>query len=253
MPGACVHLLAMRLSEAEAALLEDVAWSALNTAQAGLAEGGALARRFPADTIPFAGLARVDAEALRELRALLAPGESVFVQRDVPMDTLGARETGLTEIGRLPLLQMVLPDNVSLDDGRIAGDSARLVALDAEDVAEMMTLKAAAFPGYFGARAASLGSFFGIRVEGALVAMGGERMRLPGMVEISALCTHPAHAGRGYAEALLRRLVHNERERGLRPFLHVVSTNARAIALYRRLGFVDARLGALRHLQALSR
>ncbi len=120
-------------------------------------------------------------------------------------------------------------------------ENGQVERLGPTDVPAMLALKAAAFPGYFGPRAASLGSFYGVRVRGELAAMCGERLHLPGWREISALCTHPEHTGRGYAAMLLRRLMHEHRNLGLRSFLGVDERNARAISLYSRLGFVASR------------
>ena len=67
--------------------------------------------------------------------------------------------------------------------------------------------------------------------------MAGERMRVQGFTEVSAVCTHPDFLGRGYAGALMTILMDQIRSRGEVPFLHVREENARAIALYERLGF----------------
>ena len=67
--------------------------------------------------------------------------------------------------------------------------------------------------------------------------MAGERMHLPGYIEMSAICTHPQARGRRLAEVLVRHLMHAAFARGERPFLHVLPDNDAAIALYRRLGF----------------
>jgi predicted GNAT family acetyltransferase len=92
-------------------------------------------------------------------------------------------------------------------------------------------------PGPFGPRTRELGQYIGIRVDGALAAMAGERMRLDGFVEISAVCVDPEHRGRGYAALLVAWLVRKLREEGATPFLHVFPDNLSAIALYERLGF----------------
>ncbi len=214
-------------------LLANPYWGALATEQAPLALGGALARRFPADVIPFAGFPSPSPESLDALHALLAPGERILITCDAVWTHAGLRESGA-----MPGLQMICTPEAQACVSEPEGAVKRL---GPSDVPAMLALKAAAFPGYFGPRAPSLGTFHGVCVGGELVAMCGERLHLPGWREISALCTHPAHLGKGYAAALMRRLIRDHHEAGLRSFLGVTATNARAIALYRRLGFVEAR------------
>jgi predicted GNAT family acetyltransferase len=87
-----------------------------------------------------------------------------------------------------------------------------------------------------------MGEYFGIRQNGRFAAMAGERMKLHGMAEISAVCTHPDFTGRGYAARLINLLVRKQLQRGITPFLHVNETNMRARSLYARLGFADRTL-----------
>src|SRR5260370_21230789 len=86
-------------------------------------------------------------------------------------------------------------------------------------------------------RLGTLGTYLGIRHAGKLVAMAGERMKVPGWTEVSAVCTHPDHTGHGYARMLMAEVMRRIRSRGETPFLHVREDNVRAIELYRRLGF----------------
>ncbi|WP_308206707.1 GNAT family N-acetyltransferase [Paractinoplanes hotanensis] len=102
----------------------------------------------------------------------------------------------------------------------------------------MLDLVARARPGPFGPRTREPGTYLGIRREGALVAMAGERMRPPGWAEISAVCTDPAFRGQGLAARLIRAAV---RERGETPFLHAAGTNTGAIRLYLAMGFQHRR------------
>jgi ribosomal protein S18 acetylase RimI-like enzyme len=67
--------------------------------------------------------------------------------------------------------------------------------------------------------------------------MAGERLKVPGHSEVSAVCTHPEHTGRGYARLLMTEIMRRVRSRGETPFLHVREDNVRAIELYKRLGF----------------
>lgn len=101
-----------------------------------------------------------------------------------------------------------------------------------------MTLAEITEPGPFSKRIRELGNYIGVERNGKLVAMAGERLRLPGYVEVSAVCTHPEHSGRGYASLLVSEMVRRIRASGDVPFLHVRSENARATELYQRLGFI---------------
>lgn len=111
------------------------------------------------------------------------------------------------------------------------------VRLGEADAPEMLDLVAWTQPGPFLARTVSLGTYLGFRSEGALVAMAGERMHLPGWTEISAVCTDPAFRGRGLAARLVRAVGAGIRARGEVPFLHTAASNVNAIRLYESLGF----------------
>ncbi|NJP22911.1 GNAT family N-acetyltransferase [Microbispora sp. SCL1-1] len=118
-----------------------------------------------------------------------------------------------------------------------AESGARIAELGAGDVPEMLDLTARTRPGPFWPRTPELGAYLGVRENGALVAMAGERLRPPGWTEISAVCAAPEARGRGHASRLVRALVARITARGERPFLHVAEANVAAIALYERLGF----------------
>lgn len=135
-------------------------------------------------------------------------------------------------------VQMVLP---SRQPGAGTGRDARIVPLGVADVPEMLDLARRTSPGPFWERTIELGLYLGIREDDHLVAMAGERLRPPGWVEISSVCTDPQERGRGYAAALVRALTRRALARGERPFLHAAADNVGAIALYERLGFASRR------------
>ena len=101
----------------------------------------------------------------------------------------------------------------------------------------MLDLVARTEPGPFAPRTIELGTYLGIRRDGALVAMAGERLRVPGLTEISAVCTDPGHRGQGLASRLIRAVAAGIRRRGETPFLHVAGSNINAIRLYESTGF----------------
>jgi predicted GNAT family acetyltransferase len=119
---------------------------------------------------------------------------------------------------------------------------SQLVPLGAADFQEMSALAELLGPHGFAPRSLELGRYLGVRIGGRLVAMAGERLRLPGFTEIASVCTDPVHRGRGYASALIARLSQGISSAGATPFLHVDASNRQAINVYRRLDFVLRRI-----------
>jgi predicted GNAT family acetyltransferase len=125
-------------------------------------------------------------------------------------------------------------------NGVLSSSITREVALEklgAGDSEEMIALTALTKPGPFNNRTHELGTYLGIRCNGRLVAMAGERLKVPGYTEVSAVCTHPEHVGRGYARVLMTEVMRSICERGEKSFLHVREDNVGAIGLYEKLGF----------------
>lgn len=112
-----------------------------------------------------------------------------------------------------------------------------VVDLTDDDAAEMFALATLTKPGPFVRHTNRLGHFVGVKVDGVLVAMAGERMKLPGWSEVSGVCTHPGHRGRGYAGALMRVVAERMIAQGETPWLTSYASNSGAIALYESLGF----------------
>jgi ribosomal protein S18 acetylase RimI-like enzyme len=121
--------------------------------------------------------------------------------------------------------------------GAAAAPDDEAVRLGAPDVPQMLGLVARTEPGPFLPRTIEMGTYLGIRRGGALVAMAGERLHLPGWTEISAVCTDGAYRGRGLGTRLTLAVAAGIRARGETPFLHVRASNAGAIRLYEALGF----------------
>ncbi|WP_406345667.1 GNAT family N-acetyltransferase [Streptomyces sp. NBC_00648] len=129
-------------------------------------------------------------------------------------------------------------DGVQLVDDQVAARPfAEAVTLTADDVPEMMELVERTRPGPFLPRTIELGTYLGVRRNGVLVAMAGERLHPPGWTEISAVCTDDAFRGQGLGTRLILAVAANIRDRGERPFLHTGARNTGAIRLYESLGF----------------
>ena len=208
-------------------------WSALTTRQQALAEGGVLARRYPQAIAPFADMADMSAESFAALGSLMSGSEiAVLFTADAVAAPAGFKillaETGEQMIGTP--VECAIP-------------GVEIITLGVKDVPDMLALIELTKPGPFSVRTHELGTFLGIRVDGTLVAMTGERMKPGNYTEMTAVCVHPDHRGRGYAQMLLGTVARQIVARGEIPFLHVFSSNASAIALYRRQGMgIRARL-----------
>jgi ribosomal protein S18 acetylase RimI-like enzyme len=211
---------------ADEAQLDNPAYASLCGAHARLAQVRGLARRYPADVAPFLALpSPPSAQDWRDAADLVAPGTYAAGR-------YGAAEppAGWRAVQAFDLVQMV--------EERVAAVAcAEAIPLGAADVPEMLELVAQTEPGPFLRRTIELGDYLGIRRDGALVAMAGERFRLDGWTEISAVCTKPDYRGRGLASQLVGALMTGIQLRSQRAFLHVLSTNLGAIRLYEALGF----------------
>lgn len=207
----------------------------LKSALAHLALRRGLALKFPREVTPFSALLENSPAALADLHSLLEPTESTYVVSfDPPPIT-----SGISIGGPYPVRQFEWPSDAQLPPLSSEIPDLSIEPVTCAHAAQMVALTDVAFPGFFRVRTCEMGPYFGIRENGQLVAMVGERMNIRDYREISGLCTHPEFRGRGYAPALLAHLLHRHRDAGLRSYLHVASNNATAIALYERLGFLS--------------
>jgi ribosomal protein S18 acetylase RimI-like enzyme len=211
----------------DSSLLNNLVWHALQGPHAGFSEGGRRAARYRPDVAIFAGLPdRPTAADWDELAALVEPG-GVATLLQPPIEG----PENWTRVMVVPATQMVAIDV----EGALDPD---VVVLGAGDAGEMMALVEVTKPGPFAPRTVELGGYVGYRAaDGSLVAMAGHRMRVPGFVEVSAVCTEPGSRGQGLAERLVRHVVAGAAEVGDTVMLHAMATNEGAIRLYERMGF----------------
>jgi GNAT superfamily N-acetyltransferase len=208
--------------------LDNPVWTALHTGHAHLAQGDATVAWYPEDVGPF-GAVESDgivpsADALERLRG-----------RPEVIHVIGPRPAMPANVAVTPgsVLQMTCERLVSSS----AVEPVAMRVLTEADVPAMLDLMGRVYPGYFRRRTIVLGRYLGVFRETTLVAMGGERFLLDTHCELSGIVTDPSALGRGYARAIMRRLIESIRGRGRSPFLHVSPANTRAIEVYRSLGF----------------
>jgi ribosomal protein S18 acetylase RimI-like enzyme len=217
--------------------LDNVVWHALTGPRRLLGEVRGRAARFDPDVAPFAGVDDpADPDAWRDLAALVGPGHTtaLFAPDVVVPD-------GWTERRRIPCFQLIAPQDLGASS-LVARDGATrdLVELGSDDVPEMLDLIEETKPGPFAPRTVDFGGYVGVRDDaGRLVAMTGERMRVDGFTEVSAVCTRPELRGTGLATQLVLAVVDTIHARGERAFLHVAHDNASALRLYLALGFTE--------------
>lgn len=208
-------------------VLDNPVWAALSGPHARFAETNGHAARYRTDVAPFVALSSQIGEGTwLDLAELAGPDTVVTLARN-----------GLTPpehwevVGRLDGVQLVGAGATG------AADDPEAVVLTQADVPEMLDLVERTQPGPFLPRTVELGTYLGLRRDGALVAMAGERLRLPGWTEVSAVCTDAAYRGQGLANRLVRAVVAGILRRGETPFMHALASNTNAVRLYESLGF----------------
>ena len=202
-------------------------WTALTSRQGEFAVGGPLALRYQSDIEPFAAVESDTQESLDALAQLLVPGQTYILLQAHPSPLpagvhLIDASAGVQMVAAKPIEAAKPPDAILLCDA---------------DSPEMLELAELTKPGPFRLRTHCLGAFWGIRRQGRLVAMAGERMKIPGMTEVSAVATHPDWRGHGFARSLSAFVASEITRRGETPFLHAFADNIAAIRLYLTLGF----------------
>lgn len=208
-------------------LLDNITWHTLTGPHASYAAGTSGARRYAAGFSPIVGFADAQRPDFAALRPFCADGEHFYCD-----GWSGAPPAGWHIDAETTMLKMVWDAAAPAVDE--APEALRLGSAHAQQALDLATLTR---PGPFGPRTIELGEYFGVFDGDRLIAMAGERMCAGTLREISGVCTHPDVQGRGLARRLIAKLIGRQMQRGETPFLHVMSANAGARALYERMGF----------------
>jgi ribosomal protein S18 acetylase RimI-like enzyme len=219
-------------------LLDNIMWNCLSGPHSHFAIGEGPIRRYAPGFSPIVGCEDPHDPAFPTLEKYCEPGDSFYF--DIWSGPIPA---GWRLDKEARMFKMIWDSRAP--DVDPAPDA---IPLREEHASQAMELARLTNPGPFGVRTPELGEYFGYFEAGRLIAMAGERMCAGELHEVSGICTHPDHTGRGLAGKLTLKLVLRQARRGKRPFLHVISTNTRARGLYEKLGFRDYRETVLRVL-----
>ncbi len=209
-------------------LLDNPIWNALISTNSAMSCGPDHVKYFRRDIGWFAGMSHYSENNLRDLALLLPDQARVILFTEEKIIPPGCWEIKLERA----LLQMIheQPADQTPKD-------AEIVPLGDEHIPAMLKLTALTKPGPFFSRTIEFGNYEGIIRDGQLVAMAGHRLQPFQYTELSAVCTHPEHTGKGYARRLLQQQLAAVHGAGRIPFLHVYPENTGAISVYQRLGF----------------
>jgi ribosomal protein S18 acetylase RimI-like enzyme len=206
--------------------LDNPVWSALSGPHRGLSLRHTDLLWYPPSIAPFAAVPAAGIVPELESAHRHGMGDQVYF--------VGACPDGLPDGWRVASRSYILQlfPTAEVPEGEEAG-----AVLGETDRGAMRELTKIAFPDFFRERTAELGVYLGVYDGARLIAMAGERMALPGLQEISGVCTHPDFGGRGHARRLTRALLSRHRRRGVGSFLHVSEGNIAAQRLYETMGF----------------
>lgn len=211
--------------------LDNPAWYSLTETHKHFASGNEEIKRYPGNIAPFVAFHSDKKDILNQLDLWMNIGESFFLIGDLP--TL---PRNYTIENSLACTQMVCTEKISITN------TAKIEKLGAADDEQMIGLINRVLPGYYKPDTRLMGDYFGIKHNGELIAMTGERMCMDGLTEISAVVTHPDFTGRGYAQQLVAHTSNKNLAAGIIPFLHTGETNERAIKIYSHLGYKQRRI-----------
>jgi predicted GNAT family acetyltransferase len=210
--------------------LDNPAWYALAETHAGFAIGNDKVKRYHPDIVAFVAYRQGIENICTHLDEIIGVNESFFI-----IGEMSSLASNYIVESILPCTQMICskriqtPETVTIE---------KLRDTDDEDILALINLVQ---PGYYKKGTRLMGDYFGIRQDAKLVSLTGERMRMNGLTEISAVVTHPDFTGRKYAQQLVAHAGNKNFDEGIIPFLHVAATNERAINIYELLGFVKRR------------
>ena len=210
-------------------VLDNPIWNAMISGNRHLANGNGYAKFFPDDVGPFAGLKKFDEQSFRQLHNMLPENRVAVIFSATHLEIPDYWEIK----DSIKALQMIFTGGPE----SLLNYNEDILMLNKEHVPQMISLTKLTHPGPFVKRTIEFGNYFGIFKKHNLIAMAGQRLQPGRYIEISAVCTHPDYAGKGYGKALINKQVQKIISENNIPILHVRTDNEHAVSLYKRLGF----------------
>ena len=213
-------------------LLDNPAWNALISGNKVLSNGNDQVKYFDREVSPFVAMKETSKDHFKVLYDILPHSIPVLFISTEPLDfpefwTVRRLIKGIQMIYEGDILNEIPDKNIE--------------ALNTDHISQMVSLTKLTDPGPFGTRTIEFGHYCGIFEGDSLVAMAGQRLHVFNYTEVSAVCTHPDHTGKGYARQLLKHQIKRMQTAGNFPYLHVRWDNDRAIKVYADLGFKTRR------------
>lgn len=213
-------------------LLQQPVFNALLTVDSHFNKGNRQVKFFDAEVSPFVDFEMGYKNGFRDLNDLLPAERKILFASSTEI----AKPDGWEILKTIKGLQFIYQKENVIDNNFL-----NIIPLNKTNVAEMVSLAKLTVPGPFDKRTIEFGSYFGIFENEKLISMSGQRLHIENYTEISAVCTHPEHTGKGYAFQLLQHQINIILKENKIPFLHVWEENLRAIEIYKRLGFKVSR------------
>src|SRR5487761_1988966 len=210
-------------------VLDNPIWHALISGNRNMSVGTELVKYFPKEIATFAGLKEVNQSSLKLLYDLISPERTVILITGESIEIPASWNI---------IYQSIILQMVSKNPKKPGLPHEEIVHLNKMHVPQMLALTTLTNPGPFFERTIEFGNYTGIFKSGELIAMAGQRLHVNQYVEISAVCTHPDHVGKGYGSMLIQHQARQIAQKGNIPFLHSRSDNDQAIRLYKALGFI---------------
>ena len=224
--------------------LDNPVWHAFQTVQGSLSLGTDTVKKYLPNVLQIIGFKNPELTDLTAIEPWVNVDEKFFVVGDMPPLT-----DNWKYLKSLECVQMICSELTHL---KFRSNELIVELLDS-DIGEMLDLINQVQPGYFHQKTPKLGSYYGIKQGGKLIAMAGERLRMTGLTEISAVVTHPDYTGKGFAQQLVAHVAGKNLEIGSTPFLHFVSSNTRARSVYELLGFKIRRTIPFHQIQLIKK